>query len=128
MEGIDEEQLSLPGMEGEGPSEPLVSGLQPHVEKALAALEDLPSKSAVVLGRVDRMIEQYQFLAGQAAKMSPSNRKVAVGLLLKAAGWLNTHMEVIEPELGPQSSEVEGKMLNRIPMDESRRRLVRRSR
>ena len=123
MEGMDEEQLSLPGMEGEGPSEPLVSGLQPHVTAALEALGDLPSKSALVLGRVDRMTEQYQFLAAQAAEMSQDNKKVAIGLLLKAVTFLNSHMKNTEPLLGRQSSEAEGETLN-----ESRRRLVRRSR
>lgn len=124
MEVMDEEQLSLPGMEGEESSEPLVSGLQPHVEKALAALEDLPSKSAVVLGRVDKMTEQYQFLAGQAAEMSPNNKKVAVGLLLKAASWLNTHMKDTELTSTEEEAEILGM---RKPVMESRR-LVRRSR
>ncbi len=135
MEGIDEEQLSLPGMEGEVISELPPDVLRRDVENVLDALAKSPLLQRR-LGKIDQPLEMHQLLAALALDMVGGNKEDAKKMLMLARGTLDRRAEEVEkgepgaeePLAGSEVGRAEGKMLNRTPMDESRRRLVRRSR
>ena len=136
MEGIDEEQMVLPGMEGEVTSE-----LPPDVLRSLdvkRALETLENSPLIQkrLGKVDKRNEMIEFLAALTLEIAGGDKEMANEIFMLARSVMNKRAkevkkeeeEVEEPLLGRQSTEEEAEILGtKKPVMESRR-LVRRSR
>jgi hypothetical protein len=134
MEGIDE--LSMgdeSGMESEEPRSELKTS-RADVKNVLKALKTPFLQRR--LGKIDSDRERMELLSAFILDLTEGDEEASEKMLMRARSWLSQHTQEVEkgepgaeePLAGSEVGRAEGKMLNRTPMDESRRRLVRRSR
>ena len=133
MEGIDE--LSMgdeSGMESEEPRSELKTS-RADVKNVLKALKTPFLQRR--LGKIDSDRERMELLSAFILDLTEGDEEASEKMLMRARSWLSQHTQEVEkgepgaeePLAGSEVGRAEGKMLNRT-MDESRRRLIRRSR